>query len=333
MVSTSEAAREIAPDGAFQRQKNVFATPFGASEKDKFWNNVFDGEPPEGFLPVEAGRYRLIVSAGCPWAHRQLIAFKLLGLEDAISVGRVGPRGEKGWEFSLDPGGLDPALKIRYLSEAYLKADPEYSGRATVPAVVETATGKVVNNDYHRLSNYWETVWKPFHKPGAPDLYPQELREEIDALNKEIFLNVNNGVYRAGFAQSQEAYNSAYNDVFSTLDKLEARLGKSRYLFGKRITDSDIRLYATLARFDAAYYLVFKCNRNRLIDFPNLWNYAKDLYQTPGFTETTDFEAYKSYQLGNFSQKNPYRIVSKGPDNSGWKLPHDRARFYGSLSA
>jgi putative glutathione S-transferase len=329
MISTSEATSEIASTGAFERQKNRFTMPFGNSENDKFWNNVFDDSAPQGFLPVEAGRYRLIVSSGCPWAHRQLIVLKLLGLEKLISIGRVGPRAEKGWEFSLDPDNKDPVLGIRYLPEAYLAADPEYTGRATVPAIVDVTTGKVVNNDYHRLTNYWETVWKPFHISGAPDLYPEALRAQIDALNKEIFLKLNNGVYRAGFAQSQTAYEEAYNDVFEELDKLDARLQGQRFLFGDKITDSDVRLYVTLARFDAAYYLVFKCNRNRLIDFPALWNYAKDLYQTPGFGETTDLETIKrGYQLGDFSQKNPTRIVSKGPDASIWNDPHNRALRY-----
>ena len=328
MVATSEKSREIAANGAFVRQKNRFITPFGTSAEDRFWNGAGGDEDPGGFLPVEPGRYRLVVSPGCPWAHRQLILFKLLGLEKVISIGKVGPRGEQGWDFSLDPGGTDPVLGIRYLYEAYAKADPEYAGRATVPAVVDITSGKVVNNDYHRLSNYWETVWKPFHKPGAPDLYPEHLRGQIDELNTEIFHQLNNGVYRAGFAQSQAAYNEAYDDVFAELDILEARLGKGRYLFGDRITDSDIRLWVTLVRFDPAYYLVFKCNRSRLIDFPNLWNYAKDLYQTPAFRDTTDFEIIKrSYQLGDFSHKNPYRIVSLGPDTSVWNQAHDRQRL------
>jgi putative glutathione S-transferase len=320
MVSTSEKTREIAPDGAFVRQKNSFTTPFGSSENDRFWNNVFTDDAPKGFLPVEAGRYRLIAAKICPWAHRQLIVLRLLGIDESvISVGIVNPvRTPEGWEFSLDPEGIDPVLGIRYLSEAYLKADADYAGRATVPAIIEIGSGKVVNNDYHRLSNYWETVWKPFHKPDAPDLYPQNLRADIDALNLEIFTKLNNGVYRAGFAQSQKAYDIAYNDVFDELDRLEARLGKSRYLFGERITDSDIRLYVTLARFDIAYHTAKKCNRNRLIDFPNLWRYAKDLYHIPAFKETTDFDHIKrGYHLGSL-ERNPYQLLPLGPDLSVW---------------
>jgi putative glutathione S-transferase len=308
-IANSEDAHEISADGAFVRQQNRFVTPFGNGK---------------GELPVEAGRYRLIVSNGCPWAHRQLIVFSLLGLGNVISIGRVGPRTDKGWAFSLDPNGVDPVLGIHYLPEAYAKSDPDYTGRATVPAVVDITTGKVVNNDYFRLSNYWETVWAPFHKEGAPDLYPKELRADIDALNDVLFHEVNNAVYKAGFAKTQKAYEAAYDLLFNRLDVLEQRLSGQRYLFGNQITDSDIRLYVTLARFDSGYYMAFKTNRNRLVDFPALWNYAKDLYQTPGFGETTDFETIKrGYQLIS----NPFNIVSVGPDSSVWNDEHDRGRF------
>jgi putative glutathione S-transferase len=312
-LAASESENEITAAGAFERQSNRFVAPFG------------DGE---GGIPVEAGRYRLLWAAICPWAHRQIIALRLLGLDNVISVGKANPvRTRNGWEFSLDPGGVDPVLGIRYLSEAYLKSDPNYRGRATVPAVVDLTTGKVVNNDYFKLSNYWETAWAPFHKKGAPDLYPEALRVQIDNLNGTLFHEVNNAVYKAGFAQTQSEYEKAYDLLFNRLDILEKHLGENRYLFGSRITDSDIRLYVTLARFDAAYYLVFKTNRNQLIDFPNLWNYAKDLYQTPGFGDTTDFDAIKrGYQLGSHAQ-NPYGRVAKGPDLSGWKESHDRDRL------
>ncbi|MDR1398884.1 MAG: glutathione S-transferase C-terminal domain-containing protein [Treponema sp.] len=312
-VATSELQHEISENGAFVRQQNRFATPFG---------------PGVGELPVEAGRYRLLWARICPWAHRQIIAFKLLGLDEVISVGTASPiRTSQGWEFSLDPDGVDPVLGIRFLSEAYTKTDPSYTGRATVPAVVDITTGKVVNNDYFKLTNYWETVWSPFHKPGALDLYPSTLRTDIDSLNKTLFHEVNNAVYKAGFAQSQTEYEKAYDLLFAQLDQLEERLSHQRYLFGNQITDSDIRLYVTLVRFDIAYHSVFKVNRNRLIDFPNLWNYAKDLYQTPGFGDTTDFDAIKrGYQLGS-QARNPYAILALGPDLSIWNERHDRSRF------
>ena len=206
-IALQKRNMKLKTDGSFDRQKNRFATPFG--------NN-------EGELPVEAGRYRFLWAPICPWAHRQVIVRKLLGLEDVISLGTANPiRTEQGWEFSLDEGGVDPVLGIRYLSEVYVNADPEYNGRATVPAVVDITTKKVVNNDYFKLTNYWETAWAQFHKEGAPDLYPEHLRAEIDALNDVIFHEVNNGVYKCGFARSQEAYEKAYNTLFARLDDLE----------------------------------------------------------------------------------------------------------------
>jgi putative glutathione S-transferase len=314
-IAFSESEHEISGTGAFVRQGNRFTTPFG---------------PGEGELPVEAGRYRLLWARICPWAHRQIIAFKLLGLDAVISVGTANPvRTSQGWEFSLDPGGVDPVLGIRFLSEVYERADPAYTGRATVPAVVDLTSGKVVNNDYFRLTNHWETAWAAFHKPDAPDLYPEALRQDIDALNGILFHEVNNAVYQAGFARTQAEYERAYDLLFARLDWLEERLSKSRYLFGGRITDSDIRLYVTLARFDIAYHTVFKANRNRLIDFPNLWNYAKDLYRIPGFGDTTDFDAIKrGYHLGAHAN-NPYRILAAGPDLGIWNEGHDRGRFGG----
>jgi putative glutathione S-transferase len=314
-IANSETIHEISTTGAFVRQTNRFTTPFGDGPAD---------------LPVEAGRYRLLWARICPWAHRQVIVLNLLGLTDVISIGTASPvRTEGGWEFSLDKDGVDPVLGIRFLPEIYAATDPSYTGRATVPAVVDVTTRKVVNNDYFRLSNYWETAWKRFHKPGAPDLYPEALRAEIDALNDLLFNEVNNGVYKAGFAHAQAEYEKAYDLVFARLDWLEERLSHRRYLLGDQITDADIRLYVTLARFDAAYYPVFRTNRNRLIDFPNLWNYAKELYQIPAFGETTDFEAIKrGYQTGS-NAENRHGIVAKGPDTSIWTTPHDRDRVFG----
>ncbi|MDR0924067.1 MAG: glutathione S-transferase C-terminal domain-containing protein, partial [Hungatella sp.] len=213
------------------------------------------------------------------------------------------------------------------LKEVYESADPKYTGRATVPAIVDITTKKVVNNDYFKLTNYWETVWAPYHKEGAPDLYPEELRAEIDELNEILFHEINNGVYKAGFARSQEAYEEAYHLVFHRLDWLEERLGRSRYLFGDKITESDIRLYVTLVRFDVAYYNGFLLNRNLISDFPNLWGYVRDLYSQPGFGDTTDFEAIKKHYHLCAVSSNPYGIVPKGPDLSIWKVPHERERI------
>jgi len=312
-IATSEAVHEIKADGSFNRQTNRFTTPFGTDDGD---------------LPVEAGRYRLLWVPICPWAHRSVIVRRILGLEEVISLGTANPvRTDKGWEFSLDEGGVDPILGIRYLSEVYIAADPEYTGRATVPAFVDLKTGKVVNNDYFKLTNYLETVWSPFHKENAPDLYPEALREEIDTLNDVIFHDVNNGVYKCGFARSQDAYEKAYDTLFERLDELEQRLTEHRFLFGDYITDTDVRLYVTLARFDAAYYSVFHANRNRIIDFPNLWGYVRDLYQTSGFGDTTNFDAIKKGYHLLTKLSNPFDILPKGPDLAGWDTPHNRERL------
>lgn len=304
---------ELDTKGGFKRQSNKFNTPFG------------DGI---GELPVEAGRYRILWSPVCPWAHRSIIVRSLLGLEDAISVGTADPIRpdvpRTDWAFTLDKDNVDPVLQIKYISEVYLNADPSYEGRPTVPAVVDITTKKVVYNDYFKLTNYLETAWKKFHKENAPNLYPEELRNDIDQLNDLIFHSVNNGVYKAGFAQSQEAYEKAYDEVFNFLDELEKRLENRRFLFGDYITDTDVRLYVTLARFDCAYYNGFRVNRNRLVEFPNLWGYARDLYQTPGFGDTTDFLSIKKHYHLSTIKGNKYKILPKGPDLSLWDTPHDR---------
>lgn len=312
-IVNHEDANEITKEGAFKRQGNHFSVPFG--------NRL-------GEWPIEANRYRLLWAKICPWAHRAVIVRELLGLEEVISLGTASPvRTENGWEFSLDEQGVDPVLGIRFLPEIYAETDSDYSGRATIPTVVDVTTRQVVNNDYFKLTHYFETVFQPFHKPGAPDLYPEKLRDAIDQFNDGLFHFVNNGVYKAGFAQSQVAYEKAYDQLFAKLDELEERLSQQRYLLGNQITDSDIRFYVTLVRFDVAYYSVFRTNRNRIVDFPNIWNYAKDLYQQPGFGSTTDFEAIKQgYHLGNHAE-NPYDLVPKGPDVSIWNEPHDRQRF------
>lgn len=314
---------EVDEKGKFIRQKNRFATPFGSKS---------------GELPVEAGRYRLLWAAVCPWAHRSVIVRSVLGLEEVISLGTASPMrpniNRVDWEFSLDENGVDPVLGIQYMSEVYLQADATYEGRPTVPVIVDVKEKKAVNNDYFHLTNHLETAWKPFHKENAPDLYPEHLREEIDALSEVIFHEVNNGVYKCGFARSQEAYEEAYDVLFARLDELEKRLSTQRFLLGDYITDSDVRLYATLVRFDVAYYAAFKTNRNRIVDFPNLWGYLRDLYQTPGFGDTTDFNAIKiHYHLSNHiasdDQKGSNSILPKGPDTSIFNLQHDREALSG----
>ncbi len=308
--------KEVQSNGKFERQPNRFTTPFG-------------DEPGE--LPIEKGKYRLLWAPVCPWANRALIVRSLLGLQDAISVGTLDPiRPDvpwSDWSFTLDEDDKDPVLGIKLLSEAYKKAEPNYDGRFTVPAVVDIKSGKVVNNDYFNLTLYFETKWGKFHKNGAPDLYPQELRNEIDALNQYIFHDVNNGVYKAGFAKSQEAYSDAFNLVFNAFDELEGRLRDNRFLFGDYITESDIRLYVTLARFDIAYYNGFRVNKKMLKDYPNLWGYARDLYEETEFKNNTNFEAIKKHYHLCCLETNPNNILPLGPDLSIWNEPHDRARL------
>jgi putative glutathione S-transferase len=273
---------------------------------------------------AEPGRYRLVVSRACPWAHRSIIVRRLLGLEDAISLAVVDPiRDEKGWRFTLDEGGRDPVLGIEYLSQAYLATDPDYAGRVTVPAIVDVETGRVVTNDFPRITLDLSTQWRAWHRPDAPDLYPEALRAEIDEVMEPIYRNVNNGVYRAGFASSQQAYDEAYANLFAELDRLSARLEHRRYLLGDRLTEADVRLFTTLVRFDAVYHGHFKCNRNKLTEMPVLWAYARDLFQTPGFGETVDFDHIKRHYYGTHGAINPTGIVPRGPA-SAWSEPHGR---------
>ncbi|MEU3464119.1 glutathione S-transferase family protein [Streptomyces sp. NPDC006733] len=308
----AQFVRETGTKGEFTRQANRFT--------DRITADGSSGRVPE------AGRYRLIVSLACPWAHRAIIVRRLLGLEDAISLGVVDPiRDERGWRFTLDEGDRDPVLGIGFLSEAYLRTDPAYEGRVTVPALVDTRTGTVVTNDYPRITLDLETEWTAFHRPGAPDLYPADLRPEIDAVADELFRDVNNGVYRCGFAASQEACEQAYDALFGRLDALTERLATRRYLVGDRLTEADVRFFTTLVRFDAVYHNHFKCNRNKLAENPVLWAYARDLFQTPGFGDTVDFDHIKRHYYATHEQLNPSRIVPKGPDLSGWTAPHGRA--------
>ncbi|MGW2816685.1 glutathione S-transferase family protein [Streptomyces sp. NPDC001415] len=283
----------------------------------------------EGY-PVEAGRYRLVVSRACPWAGRAVIVRRLLGLESALPMAVAGPtHDERSWTFDLDPGGRDPVLGIERLQEAYLARDPGYDRGVTVPAIVDVPTGKVVTNDFTRITIDMSLEWKAHHREGAPDLYPQALRQEIDAVNETVYEDVNNGVYRAGFAGSQEAYASAYASLFARLDRLSERLATSRYLVGDTITEADVRLFTTLVRFDAVYHGHFKCNRQKLSEMPVLWAYARDLFQTPGFGDTVDFDHIKRHYYLVHQDINPTGIVPAGPDLSGWLDAHDRASLGG----
>jgi glutathionyl-hydroquinone reductase len=279
-------------------------------------------------LPAEPGRYHLYVSLACPWAHRAIIVRRLLGLESTISMSVVDPiRDERGWAFRDGPGySHDPINGFAFLSEAYLITDPAYTGRYTVPCLWDRDTRRLITNNFPDITIDFETQFRAYHRPDAPDLYPEPLRPEINTVNALVYEDVNNGVYKAGFATTQAAHEAAVDALFARLDWLEQRLARQRFLVGEQITEADIRLFTTLVRFDAVYYGHFKCNLRRLVDFPNLWSYARDLYQRPGFGETVDFDHIKRHYYMTHDQINPTRIVPKGP-LVDWAAPHDRARL------
>ncbi|BCK53514.1 hypothetical protein NWFMUON74_12860 [Nocardia wallacei] len=314
-ATPSENATYIEP-GEFKRDTNYITTRVTADGRDGY--------------PVEPGRYRLIAARACPWANRTIIVRRLLGLEDVLSLGLCGPTHDKrSWTFDLDPGGVDPVLGIHFLQDAYFARVPDYPRGITVPALVDVPTGQVVTNDYAQLTLDFSTEWTRYHRPGAPQLYPEALREEIDTVNRRVYTEVNNGVYRCGFAGAQDAYDAAYDRLFTALDWLSERLATQRYLVSDTITEADVRLFTTLVRFDAVYHGHFKCNRNKLTELPVLWAYARDLFQTPGFGDTVDFTQIKQHYYIVHADINPTRIVPKGPDLSNWLTPHGREELGG----
>ncbi len=281
--------------------------------------------------PVEPGRYRLVVARACPWANRTIIVRRLLGLEDALSMGLCGPTHDaNSWTFDLDPGGVDPVLRIPRLKDAYEKREPGYPRGITVPAIVDVPTGQVVTNNFPQITLDLSSQWTQYQREGAPELYPPQWREEMDEVMHRVYTEVNNGVYRCGFAGTQQAYDAAYDRLFTALDWLEERLATRRYLVGDHVTEADVRLFTTLARFDAVYHGHFKCNRQKLSEFPVLWAYARDLFQTPGFGDTIDFAQIKAHYYIVHKDVNPTGIVPKGPDLSGWTTPHGRERLGGT---
>jgi putative glutathione S-transferase len=245
-------------------------------------------------------------------------------------MGVCGPtHDERSWSFDLDPGGRDPVLHIERLQEAYFARYPDYEGGITVPAMVDVDSGQVVTNDFPQITLDLSTEWRAHHRRGAPDLYPEQRRDEIDEVAELILRDVNNGVYKAGFAGSQRAYDAAYQRLFDRLDWLTDRLATQRYLVGDTITEADVRLFTTLARFDAVYHGHFKCNRQKLSEMPVLWAYARDLFQTPGFGDTIDFDHIKQHYYRVHTDINPSGIVPAGPDLSGWLEPHHREELGG----
>ncbi|MFF1611176.1 glutathione S-transferase family protein [Amycolatopsis sp. NPDC058278] len=280
--------------------------------------------------PVEPDRYRLVVARACPWANRAVIVRRLLGLEPVLSMGIAGPvHDERSWSFDLDPDGRDPVLGIERLQEAFFKRDPDYPRGITVPAFVDIPSGQVVTNDFAQMTLDMSTEWTAYHRSGAPELYPEKLRDEIDDVAQKVFTDVNNAVYQCGFARSQEAYEHSYRKLFARLDWLSERLADQRYLVGDTITEADIRLFTTLVRFDAVYHGHFKCNRQKLTELPVLWAYTRDLFQTPGFGDTIDFAQIKEHYYVVHKNVNPTGIVPLGPDASGWLTPHGREELGG----
>jgi putative glutathione S-transferase len=292
--------------GRFNRAQSVFRS----------WVTR-DGSPGssgEGGFAPEAGRYHLYVSMSCPWAHRTALMRKLTRLDDVISLDYVLPRrDDRGWIFDNgDPAYTDHVLGKDALHEVYTAADPQVSGRVTVPVLWDRERETVVNNESSEIIRMMSDAFAAFSNADI-DFYPEDLRGEIDAWNELTYNTLNNGVYRAGFASSQAAYDEAVVQVFETLDKLEAHLADNRYLCGDRLTEADIRAFPTLIRFDVAYFGAFKCNLRKLVDYPNIWAYAREIYQMPGVAETCDLETFKRGYYSPSPLRNPLGIVPLGP--------------------
>lgn len=287
-------------------------------------------DDPAAEFPAEPGRYHLYVSLACPWAHRTLIVRKLKRLEEAIGVVVVHPyMGDQGWSFDAYPGATgDPLNGAAHLHELYTRANPYYTGRVTVPLLWDSRRQTIVNNESAELVRILNHAFDRWGN-ATLDLYPEPLREEIDRINDFVYERVNNGVYRAGFATTQEAYEEAVEALFAALDELEAKLARQRYLAGQRLTEADIRLFTTLVRFDPVYVGHFKCNIRRLVDYPNLWAYARELYQLPGVADTVDFDHIKRHYYTSHPTINPTRVIPAGP-KMDWHAPHGRDRLPGA---
>jgi glutathionyl-hydroquinone reductase len=300
-------------DGRFVRSKTSF----------RDWITA-DGS--SGFL-AEPDRYHLYVAWACPWAHRTVIMRKLKGLEEVIGLSAVGSfMGADGWAFHDEPGVIpDTVNGATYLREVYAKADPDYTGRVTTPVLWDKQTGTIVNNESREIVRMLDTEFGEFATTDA-HFFPEDLRDETDATIDAVYEPVNNGVYRSGFATTQEAYEEAVTELFDALDHWEEVLSSRRFLCGDRITEADWCFFPTLVRFDTVYHSHFKCNLRRIVDYPNLWDYLKDLYQRPGVAETIYMDHIKKHYYGSHESINPTRIVPKGPILD-FTEAHDRGRF------
>lgn len=313
MSAQAQFPDEQSEDGAFKRQADRF----------RQWVTADGGS---GY-PAVPDRYHLYVSLACPWAHRTIITRKLKQLEGVIGMTVVDPvRDERGWAFREGPGhSLDPINGFHFLLEAYTATDPQYRGRVTVPVLWDKETKRIVTNSDDDLMRMFNSEFNRFTQ-STIDLYPKDLQGHIEELNTFIYENINDGVYRAGFATSQQVYEQAVRRLFDALDQLNARLANQRYLFGPRYVETDWRLFVTLLRFDAVYHGHFKCNIRRIIDYPNLFGYLKDLYQTDGVAETVNFDHIKRHYYVTHDDINPTRIVPLGPDQD-LTTPHNRERL------
>ena len=297
-----------ATGGRFQRDLSRFRS----------WVTVDGSAGPSGSdgFKAEPNRYHLYVSLACPWAHRTLIFRKLKGLEDMISVSAVHPlMHENGWTFQDGPGVIaDPIFNADYMYQIYTAAQSDYTGRVTVPVLWDKKNNIIVSNESSEIIRMFNSAFDEVGANKDVNFLPEDLRGKIDELNDFIYPNINNGVYKSGFATTQEAYDEAVVDLFKALDTIEARLENNRYLTGDSITEADWRLFTTLIRFDPVYVGHFKCNIRRIVDYPNLWGYTRDLYQVPGVAETVNMDHIKSHYYGSHDTINPTLIVPRGPD-------------------
>jgi putative glutathione S-transferase len=301
---------ESGDDGSFKRQQSKFRDWVSADGSTEY--------------PAEADRYELYVSWACPWAHRSVIARRLKGLEDVIGVSVVNPiRDDRGWRFT---GGeySDDAEDFDFLADAYNATDPEFDERASTPVLWDTKSSTIVSNESSDVMRMMSTSFHEFTDPASIDLYPAEHADEIDALNDRMYDCLNNAVYSAGFTTDQADYEEQVTKVFSMLDELDERLGSSRFLFGDTPVETDWRAFATLVRFDAVYYIHFKCSRRRLVDYPNLWPYARDLYQWPGIADTVRFDDIRRHYYCTHPMINPAKLVAVCPD-ADWNEDPARA--------
>ena len=304
-------------EGRYQRQDAAFRDRVRAD--------------PDATFSAEPGRYHLYISRACPWAHGAVLVRTLLGLEETITMDVLDPyREERGWQFSPEKSGCTPDTVngTDYLAEVYERADPDYDRRPTVPVLWDRERETIVNNESIEIMRMLATAFEP-RRDGPVDLYPEGRREEIDELVADLYHSVNNGVYRAGFADSQGAYDEAIDELFAALDRYEERLADQRYLLGEQLTLADLRLFATLVRFDTVYHTHFMCNKKRIVDYPNLWGHTRDIYQLPGVAETVNMDHIKEHYYRTHPELNPKRIVARGPDLD-FTATHDREELPGS---